>query len=199
MTLRTPIEVNYKYLTMSDTIMDKEYIIAIIGAVAAILAAIIQRGPLNKKYIIVIIVAVTLIIPAILYYSPNTSAEVDIRIIHPSDSAMVNLIETIFGTANNIPEGKYPWILINPANSSKYYPQKPINIRDDGRWSLPVQFGGEEHLGQKFDIIAILADQEANKEITNYINEGNRTDSWPGIDKIPAGAIVVDKITVTRR
>jgi len=68
----------------------------------------------------------------------------------------------------------------------------------NGEWSLPIYIGVKENVGDTFNIVAVLANQDANIEFTNYINTGNRIGSWPGIN-IPIGAYVVDQVTVTRK
>jgi hypothetical protein len=121
-----------------------------------------------------------------------------IHIKYPTDDARVQIKETIIGTAKNIPEGKHLWILIYPQSAYKYYPQYPVDVKSDGSWKLPVQFGGEEHVGYKFDIYAVLADDNAHKELSKYMDASEKYKSWDGIRVLPDGTKIVKKITVIR-
>jgi PGF-pre-PGF domain-containing protein len=121
-----------------------------------------------------------------------------IKITYPSNASLVNIQETVTGTAGNITEGQKLWILVYPLTANKFYPQSGnVNIIN-GEWSLTVGIGTKENVGETFKIIAVLAaDKESNEELTNYINTGPST-GWPGMDSIPIGAKVVDEVTVTR-
>jgi PGF-pre-PGF domain-containing protein len=128
----------------------------------------------------------------------QSNDESTIKITYPSDASFVNIKETAIGTAGNIPEGQKLWILIYPPAANKFYPQHwSVNVIS-GNWSIPVELGTKYNAGETFKIIAVLADQESNKELTNYINTGNST-GWPGMSSIPVGAQVVDEVTVTRK
>jgi hypothetical protein len=128
----------------------------------------------------------------------QTPAKTAIHIKYPTDNGIVQIKETITGTAKNIPEGKHIWILIYPQEAYKYYPQYPVDIKSDGSWKLPVQFGGEEHVGYKFDIYAVLADDNAQKEFNKYIEESEKAKSWNGIRVLPEGTSIITKLTVIR-
>jgi hypothetical protein len=80
----------------------------------------------------------------------------------------------------------------------KYYPQNPVNVQSDGSWTLPVQFGGEENAGEKFDIYALLVDDNAQKELDKYIEESEKVKLWNGIRTLPDGTKIITKLTVTR-
>jgi hypothetical protein len=70
-----------------------------------------------------------------------------------------------------------------------------VNIIN-GKWSVPVVISTKDNIGDKFDIIAVLADQKARAEFTSYIVERNLYNTLPGLDKIPNGATIYDKVTV---
>jgi len=150
------------------------------------------------------LVFLILVILLFLCYTCNltnaaqSNDESTIKITYPSNASFVNIKETVIGTAGNIPEGQKLWILIYPLAANKFYPQHwSVNVIN-GNWSIPVELGTKYNAGETFKIIAVLADQESNKELTNYINTGNST-GWPGMSSIPVGAQVVDEVTVTRK
>jgi len=133
--------------------------------------------------------------------TPTSADAVDngstIKITSPMNGSLVNVNEIVTGTAENISEGQYLWILVYPLTANKFYPQHGnVNIIN-GMWSLNVGLGDKENVNEIFKIIAVLADQESNEELTNYIATGNNT-GWPGMGSIPDGAKVVDVVTVTR-
>jgi hypothetical protein len=122
----------------------------------------------------------------------------EVKITYPSNTAAVNIQETVTGTARNVPEGQKLWILVYPPAANKFYPQSQnVNIVSE-EWSTPIGIGTKDNVGEIFDIVAVLADQKAQEELTNYINTGVKNNSWSGMDSIPDGALVYDKITVTR-
>jgi PGF-pre-PGF domain-containing protein len=126
-----------------------------------------------------------------------TNDESTLKITYPSNASLVNIQETVTGTAENIPEGQKLWILVYPQSANKFYPQSGnVNIID-GKWSLTIGLGTKDNIGETFKIIAVLADQESSEEFTNYMSTGPST-GWPGIGNIPEGAKVVDEVTVTR-
>ncbi len=152
---------------------------------------------------VVIIITASLLLTSISGCSAKsvntpTAGQTTVHIKYPTDNGIVQIRETIIGTAKNIPEGKHLWILIYPHSAYKYYPQYPVNIESNGSWKLPVQFGGEEHVGYKFDIYAVLADDNAQKELNKYIEESEKTKSWNGIRVLPDGTKISTKLTVIR-
>jgi hypothetical protein len=127
-----------------------------------------------------------------------TTIPVEIQITYPIDSATVKILETITGTAKNIPEGQQLWIAIFPHAAFKYYPQNPVGVQSDGSWTLPVQFGGENNVGEKFDIVAVLADKNAKDELNTYLDTCIKSNSWPGMRALPDGAKEYARVTVIR-
>jgi PKD repeat protein len=121
-----------------------------------------------------------------------------LKITSPLNGATVNIQETVKGTAKNIPKGYKIWILVYPHPANRYYPQSGKLTLQKGKWSIPVYIGVKENVGDKFDILAVLANKKASDKFTEYIKTGEKTNSWPGMVEIPVGAKAYDKITVTR-
>ena len=63
---------------------------------------------------------------------------------------------------------------------------------------LHVQFGEAQNVGTKFDIYAVLADNNAQKELNNYMEISEKNKSWDGMRMLPAGTTKITKITVIR-
>jgi hypothetical protein len=127
-----------------------------------------------------------------------TPTRAEISITYPSNSATVQMNEIITGTAKNIPDDQQLWIVIYPQSTYKYYPQNPVNIQGDGSWTLPVQFGRESNVGTKFDIVALLADKNAQKELNYYMDTSAKNGSYSGMGMLPDGTIEITNIRVTR-
>lgn len=119
----------------------------------------------------------------------------EIKITYPLNTAEIQ--ERIEGTAKNVPEGKEVWIVIYPHTAVKYYPIKEVSIQNE-KWELPAQFGESKDTDTEFDIIALLANEQAQDEFTTYLEECEKSKSWPGIDELPEGVEIYDTVTVTR-
>lgn len=127
--------------------------------------------------------------------------ETEIKITYPSNADPVKMDEKVNGTTENIPDGFYVWILgySDKGDMPRYYPRPDsVNIPQNGEWSIPIQIGTVDDSGRNFDIIAVLADTQANERFQKYITDCKRNNNWPGIEEIPEGATTYDRITVTR-
>lgn len=124
------------------------------------------------------------------------STQAEINITYPPDSSKVQMGETIKGTAANIPEGQQLWIVTRWYDN--YYPQNYVDIQSDGSWELPVQIGEGDSHGDYYDIMAVLADKNAQNEFNNYLNTFEKTGVFPEMRKLPDGSMVKVKVTVVR-
>lgn len=127
------------------------------------------------------------------------SGNPEIKITYPSNESSINFQENVKGTATNIPVGYVPQIYVYSYSENKYYPQKDMTFQKSD-WSIRICFGDNKTVGTKYDILAFLADQNAQEKFYNYfttekINGSNST----GLDTIPEGTNEYkDQITVTR-
>jgi PKD repeat protein len=119
-----------------------------------------------------------------------------IKILYSLKTAHIQ--QTITGTAKNIPNGYNLWILVYPYPAHRYYPQSGKMTIQNGKWSIPIYIGVSDNVGVKFNILAVLANKQANDKFKAYIQTGEKTNNWPGMVGIPSGSKVYDKITVTR-
>lgn len=125
----------------------------------------------------------------------NDTLPVEIKIISPLNTVQIQ--ERIEGTAKNVPEEKAVWIVVYPHTAVKYYPIKEARIQNE-KWELPAQFGESKDTDTEFDIIALLANEQAQDEFATYLEECEQSKSWPGIDELPEGVEIYDTVTVTR-
>lgn len=123
-----------------------------------------------------------------------------VRITYPSDGAHVEIREMIRGTSQNIPKGQVIWIVVYPQAAGRYYPQNdPADVQANGDWSSLAFIGIEEDVGRKFDIVAVLANKDAQDAFNAYLAQAKDKKTWPGLEELPNGAVIYDRITVTRK
>ena len=164
-------------------------------------------GEPNKyKHIIVICTVLGVIIPGIEFFYDHSSKQpstpnpvTEVKITYPSNFSTVNMNDTLSGIAKNIPEGKELYILVYAPGVNKYYPQNNrMHITDD-MWSVPIWVGLKSDVGEQFDIIAVIADKDAQVAYTSYMITCNKTNERPGLADILSGSKECDKITVIRK
>ena len=81
----------------------------------------------------------------------------------------------------------------------RYYPQNnPAAVQANGDWISLTFIGIEEDVNKKFDIIVVLADKRAQDAFNAYRKQSEDTDTWPGLERLPEGVTIYDRITVTR-
>lgn len=119
-----------------------------------------------------------------------------IKITSPDENSIINKTIDIEGKAKRIPEGDPIWAVVyayDPTN--RYYPQSQlIYPAPDGLWRLKgITVGADKDHGRKFDIIACSADDKADKIFKDALKP-----PWQGLEKLPSGTKVYDRITVTR-
>ncbi len=145
--------------------------------------------------ICVILLAANLGVFGWQYWRPTTKLE----ITYPYDAANVEISETVRGTSEKIPEGHAIWIMVYPHVAGRYYPQNdPADVQANGDWTSLTNIGIKEDVNRKFDIIAVLADRRAQDAFNAYLTESEYKKTWPGLERLPEGATIYDRITVTR-
>lgn len=123
-----------------------------------------------------------------------------ISVKSPVAGGAVDLKTTIEGISQNIPDGSVIWIVIYLPSVNRYYPaDKPAVVQKNGEWASLAQFGLEGESGLKADIIVVLADDNVQTAFTAYLTAATTTGKYEGMDGLPAGDIVYDRISVIRR
>jgi hypothetical protein len=122
-----------------------------------------------------------------------------IRITYPSDGSEVERKVTVRGTSQNIPDGQVMWIVIYVHEARRYFPQDlPVDVQANGDWISPVIIGIDEDVGMRFDIIVVLVDEKAQDAFNDYLKQWKGKDSSPGLERLPDGVVIYERITVTR-
>lgn len=129
-------------------------------------------------------------------------ASPEAAITYPDDGATVEIREMVRGTSQNIPERQVIWIVVYSQVAGRYYPQNyPADVQANGDWSSLAFIGIKEDSGKKFkfDIIAVLADEKAQDTFNDYLIQAKDKEKWEGLERLPEGALIYDRITVTRK
>jgi len=128
--------------------------------------------------------------------SPTT----DVSITYPINQARVDHTETVRGTSQELPAGQVIWVVVFAQKVGRYYPQnRPADIEAGDNWSSIVYIGIPDDTGNRFDIIAVVASTEAQDAFNAYLADAGDQSDWPGLEALPEGAVIYDRITVTRK
>ena len=135
------------------------------------------------------------------------------KIISPIDNEVVSAFQPIEGTSKGIQPGTWRtkppnwrstsdgyqlWIFVYPPGDS-YHPQDlDVNVNANGDWFTQAGIGGEEDKDHKFNLLAVLADENATNTINQYYEEHNGSSNWPGLPALPKGAVQVHQVSVVR-
>ena len=132
----------------------------------------------------------------------DSATAVEVRISSPPDGATVSKIIEIGGTSNGILISQSLWICVYPPGVQRYYPQDkrdfPIVMGKNGDWSTRVVLDRDIYTGSEFKLCAVVANEASNKKILEYLNKSKANKSWSGLRQLPDGALIYDKIAVTR-
>lgn len=157
------------------------------------------RSPIKSIFVIVLIGSVMLSMGVGINLGLEWPLPTEAKITYPRDGSFVEINETIFGNYQNLHDDHKIWIIVLPQTVDKYYPQKaPADIIPGEEWSSHATLGIPEDSGDKFDVIVVIANKEAQNKFYKYLDDSILIDSWKGIDEIPPGATIYDRITVIR-
>lgn len=178
-------------ITVSGVIMAT--LITLIGVLIGYLIKVgrsTKKGSLIKKALIVTVV-VLITIPVSLYvidYLQSSPAPGPyVSITSPLNGTVVNINQEVTGKSANIPADSKVWVAVHAGDI--YFPQPEPRIDEFGNWKCNATFGGLEHGGLSFDIIALIADRNAQSSLT----DNPEMSVFP-----PDGATIYQTITVSR-
>jgi hypothetical protein len=132
--------------------------------------------------------------------TPTTPDSTSVEITYPVEGTKVEQTEAIKGVSRLVPEGQEIWILVVPQRADRYYPHnRPADVLVNGGWHSLANIGITEDVGDKFDILVVLVDGDAQDVFEDYLREAEEKKDWPGLEQLPDGAVIYDRITVTRK
>lgn len=121
------------------------------------------------------------------------------KITYPMNQSLCRQTETIQGTSHNIANDKKIWVVVFPQEAGRYYPQnKPADVAVNGNWSSITYIGVPEDVGKRFDILAIGADKSVQDSISVYLAVARDKSDAAGLEQLPDGAVLYDRISVIR-
>jgi hypothetical protein len=133
----------------------------------------------------------------------GTATATEIEITKPVDGDNVDTTQSIEGTSKDITDFQQIWIAVYIPSINRYYLQDKrslgFNNLANGEWGTRAIIGGPNDSGREFQLLAILADENANNIIIEYLDKCNKDEEWPGMENLPAGVAAYDKVTVNRK
>ena len=104
------------------------------------------------------------------------------------------------GTSQAVPSGAKVWVVVYPHEAGRYYPQNnPAEVDAKGNWTSQTYVGIEADVGAKFDLLAVLADQDGQDAFERYLRDARDKPDWAGLEQLPDGVTLHHRIEVTRR
>jgi hypothetical protein len=150
-----------------------------------------------KKYLFVILCL--LLVSIGIAYSADA---IEAKIVSPLNGTMVPKIIDVEINAKDIPTGLDLWLGVYPLDVKRYYIQdkrhSPFVRTIRGNLSTEAQVGIDFDSGLKFRLLTIAANRTAIVAILDYMDKSNKIGSWPGLAKLPDGAVIYDTKTITR-
>lgn len=119
-----------------------------------------------KKTFIILAVAVAFVLAG---YATSMA---ELVITAPEDGGQVSWRADIEGSVSDLDDEV--WVVIHPTETSQYWVQPQLSVKEDGSWRVVVYFGeaGSRHTGLRFEVRAI-----ANPK--RKLKEGDRFGFWP--------------------
>lgn len=130
----------------------------------------------------------------------SSSPSTEITITYPSNLSRVEQTETVRGSVQGLLRGQKIWSIVFVQEVARYYPQnQPANLEASNKWSSLVYIGVPNDTDKKFDILAVVVDVNAQDAFNTYLSEAKDKSDWIGMESLPEGAMIYDRITVTRK
>jgi hypothetical protein len=123
-----------------------------------------------------------------------------VKITQPVEGATVDQTQMVRGTSQAVPEGHAIWVVLYVQKVGRYYPQnQAADVQPNGGWSSMTYIGVPSDVGLKFDLIAVLVDKEGQDAFARYLVNAKNKSDYAGLEQLPNGATVYDRVSVTRK
>jgi len=131
---------------------------------------------------------------------PSPTPTTRVKIIQPTEGTKVEQTEMVKGTSQRIPNEQVIWVVVFVQKVGRYYPQNnPADVQASGDWTSVTYIGVPADGGLKFDLIAVLADKEAQNAFNKYLVDARNKNDYPGLEHLPNGATIYDRVSITRK
>lgn len=135
-----------------------------------------------------------------LLISACLPSETTVSIVRPTDGEKVEQTATVNGKSQLLPENHAIWLVVYLPVTGRYYPQNfPADIQANGEWSATAYIGQANESGLDADIIAVAADQSGQAAFNAYLSEARNKNDFPGLERLPEGAVIYDRVSVERK
>jgi hypothetical protein len=166
------------------------YVLGFATVVLGIIRALIEKNKLQKwkitrKHVFIILFLFILVAVPVVVYSLTTRPAVSIT--SPTDGTVVSMEQQVNGVSSHIPQDSKIWVAVR--SGSIYYPQPEPMVNKAGNWTCNARFGDIDDGGLPFVIIVLVANRDAQIELT----EKNEFKVFP-----PLGSTIHETITVYR-
>ena len=132
--------------------------------------------------------------------TPTPVPTTNVKITEPSEGTKVAQTQMVKGTSQKIPDSQVVWVVLFVHNVGRYYPQNQrADIQANGDWASVSYIGVPKDIGLKFDVIAVLADKEGQNAFNKYLVDAKDKSDYAGLERLPDGATIYDRVSVTRR
>ena len=123
-----------------------------------------------------------------------------VKITEPSEGGSVEPTQMVRGTSRAVPTGQVIWVAVFVQKVGRYYPQnQAADVQPNGGWSSLTYIGIASDVGLKFDLIAVLADRDGQAAFSRYLTDARNKSDYSGMEQLPQGVTVYDRISVTRK
>ena len=131
---------------------------------------------------------------------PSPTPTTSVKITQPTEGTKVEQTEMVKGTSQRIPSEQVIWVVVFVHKVGRYYPQNnPADVQASGDWASVTYIGVAADVGLKFDLIAVLADKEAQSAFNKYLVDARDKHDYPGFEHLPNGATIYDRVSTTRK
>lgn len=132
--------------------------------------------------------------------TPTPTSTPQVAITSPQNGARVEQIVFVRGKSQAIPRQSVIWVVVRIPQLDRYYPQdvKAV-VNADGSWTSKTYLGVEGDKGKPFEILAVVAGQEAQSAFSAYLEKSRKTQDYAGMETLPAGAEVHSQARVVRK
>lgn len=120
-------------------------------------------------------------------------------ITDPATGAYVDRVARVAGTSSDIDDPTRVMLIVYWPDGRRYYPAaEPLDFEANGDWSGRASVGQGGDSGVGFDLILVLNDDRAQRQLMDYLEPVVAGGSAPGITDLPEGAQRLDTTSVTR-
>lgn len=131
---------------------------------------------------------------------PTSTPSPEIVITEPFEGVKVEQIQPVKGTSQYLPDDNVIWIVIFIPSVGRYFPQNfPADIQANGEWSSVAYIGQQGESGLDADIVAVLANKDAQDSFNAYLSDAKDKNDYPGIQQLPNGAVIYHRRSVVRK